>query len=145
MGTIKLGNDYLLWVESVTPGTYNYVDGQGSFNHSRSYSAIGTATKTSQWDTERAGLPKGKADAEILPSLPDTVYARLETLCKAVPQVPFNIQVRKNGTSGATPGDVVFACSVTCDGFDEAKPQNDVVKSKISFLMATAPTTDTLA
>ena len=145
MGTLKLANDYLLWVETASPGTWVLVDGQGNFSHSRSFSAIGTATKTSQWDTERAGLPKGKADIDILPALPDTGYARLESLCKAVPQVPFNIQVRKNGAAGATPGDVVFACSVTCSDFNDDKSQNEIVRAKASFLFATAPTVDTLA
>lgn len=142
---IKLGNDYLLWAETTTPGTFVMVAGQGNFSHSRTRSAIATATKQSGWDTERAGMPKGKASVDIQPDLPDAGYARLETLGKAEPQVPFNIQVRKNGASGNGTTDVVFACSVTVDDLTEDKNQNDTVKSKFSFLYAAAPTVDTLA
>lgn len=142
---IKLGNEFLAWVETATPGTYVVIAGQGNFSHSRSRGAIATATKQSNWDTERAGMAKGKASLDIQPDLPDAGYARLETLAKAEPQVPFNIQVRKNGTSANGTTDVILAVSVTVDDLTEDKNQNDTVKSKFSFLYAAAPTVDTLA
>lgn len=140
----RLGNDRMLWVETSTPGQFVCVGGQGNFSRSISRSAMSTANKASGWDTERAGFSKGKADVDLIPDLPDAGYARLQTLCKAEPQAPFLIQVRKNGTAGAAPGDVEFACSVTCDSWSDEAPQNDVVKAKAGFLMAAAPTVDTL-
>ena len=141
----KLGNDRLMWVETATPGIFVVVGSQGDFSRSRSRSSIGTATKTSNWDTERAGLPKGKCDVSLLPDLPDTGYARLEALCKAEPQVPFRIQLRKGGTAANTTTDVEFDCSVTCGEWNDDAPQNDIVKAKGSFLYASAPSVDTLA
>lgn len=141
---IRLGNDRLLWVETNVPGTFISVAGQGDFSRSRSRSAIGTATKTSGWDTERAGLAKGKADVSFIPDLPDPGYARFESLSKAEPQVPFNVQIRKGGLVGGN-ADVEFACSVTVSDFEDNAAQNDVVKTKASFLYAAAPSVDTLA
>jgi len=143
MGT-RLGNDRMLWVETATPGTFIIVGGQGSFQRSRSRANISTVNKASGWDTERAGLPKGSASCDFMPDLPDAGYARLEALCKAEPQVPFNIQVRKGGTAG-TGADVEFACSVTCGQFDDNADMNDIAKTKASFLYAAAPSVDTLS
>lgn len=140
---IRLGNERLLWVETAVAGTFISIAGQGDFTRSRSRSAIGTATKTSGWDTERAGLSKGKADTSFIPDLPDAGYERFETLAKAEPQVPFNIQVRSGGLTGGE-DDVEFACSVTVSDFEDNAAQNDVVKTKASFLYAAAPTIDTL-
>ena len=41
----RLGNDFLLWIESTTPGTYNLVKGQQSLSISRDAGSIDTTTK----------------------------------------------------------------------------------------------------
>jgi hypothetical protein len=141
-----LGNNYLVWVESITPGTYNLIKGQQGATISRSSSSIDLGSKDDNgYAASAPGLRTLTISLTVLPNLPDsTGYTRLETLCNASPQAPFNIQIRKGGATGAT-GDVVFAGSVygnlDSTGFD----QNAGVPVGITFTAAGAPTADTLA
>ena len=142
----KLGNDFLLWIESSTPGTYNLVKGQQSLSISRDAGSIDTTTKDdSGYGTSAPGLKSLKISLDIIPNLPDANgYTRLETLANTTPAAPFNIQIRKGGQTGAT-GDAVFAGSVYGNISSTEFGQNDAVKAKVEFSAAAAPTTDTLS
>lgn len=142
----KLGNDYLLWVESDTAGTFNIVKGQQTLSISRDAGSIDTTSKDeSGYGTSAPGLKSLKLSLDTIPNLPDaTGYTRLETLCNAAPAVPFNVQVRKGGQTGGL-ADVVFAGSVYGNIASSEFGQNDAVKAKIEFSAAAAPTTDKLA
>lgn len=142
----KLGNDYLVWVESVTAGTYNLVKGQQSVSISREAGSFDTSTKDdSGYGTSAPGLKSLKLSLDTIPNLPDASgYTRLETLCNATPQAPFNIQIRKGGPA-ATTADVVFAGSIYGNISSSEFGQNDAVKAKVEFSAASAPTIDVLA
>lgn len=142
----KLGNDYLLWVETATAGTFALIKGQQTLSVSRDAGSIDTTSKDeSGYGTSAPGLKSLKLSLDTIPNLPDaTGYTRLETLCNAAPAVPFNIQIRKGGQNGAA-GDVVFAGSVYGNIASTEFGQNDAVKAKIEFSAAAAPTTDALA
>jgi hypothetical protein len=141
----KLGNDYLVWVDSATAGTFSIVKGQQSISISRDAGSIDTTTKDDLgYGTSAPGLKSLKLSLDTIPNLPDaTGFTRLETLCNTVPQAPFNIQIRKGGPNGAA-GDVVFAGSVYGNISSTEFGQNDAVKAKVEFTAAAAPTTDVL-
>lgn len=143
----KLGNDYMVWVESAVPGTYNVIRGQQGCTINRSAGEVDLSTKDdSGYGTSAPGLKNLSIDFSIIPSLPDANgYTRYETLCNAATPAPFNIQVRKGGLTGATPGDVVFAGSMygNLDSTDFGQNAGVAVKSKLTA--AAAPTTDVLA
>jgi len=141
----KLGNDYLVWVESSTAGTYALVKGQQTVSISRDAASIDTTTKDDAgYGTSAPGLKSLKLSLDTIPNLPDASgYTRLETLCNASPQAPFNIQIRKGGATGGT-SDVVFAGSVYGNISSTEFGQNDAVKAKVEFSAAAAPTTDIL-
>ena len=65
----KLGNDFLLWIESTTPGTYNLVKGQQALSISRDAGSIDTTTKDeSGYGTSAPGLKSLKLSREALPN-----------------------------------------------------------------------------
>jgi predicted secreted protein len=141
----KLGNDYLVWVESAVAGTFNVIKGQQSVSISRDSGSIDTTTKDDQgYGTSAPGLKSLKLSLDTIPNLPDaTGFTRLESLCNANPPAPFNIQIRKGGANGA-PADTVFAGLVYGNISSTEFGQNDAVKAKVEFTAATAPTTDVL-
>lgn len=141
----KLGNDYLAWVESSTAGTYNLVKGQQSISISRDAGSIDTTTKDdSGYGTSAPGLKSLKLSLDTIPNLPDAQgYTRLESLCNATPQVPFNLQIRKGGPL-ATTTDAVFTGLVYGNISSTEFGQNDAVKAKVEFSAAAAPTIDVL-
>jgi len=142
----KLANDYLLWVESSTPGTYNVVKGQRGLTVGRSATKIDLTSKTDAgYGVSAAGLRDLTMTMECIPDLPDANgYTRLETLALASPQAAFNIQVRKDALSGDG-SDVVFAGSVYGNIESTNLNQNEPVSVSFSFYAAAAPTTDALA
>lgn len=139
----KLGNDYRLWIESATAGTYNEIKGQTALKINRKTSEIDTTTKDDfPYGTSQNGTKAVTIDFEIYPNLPDANgYTRFETL--AAGSVPVNFQIRKGGSSG-TGSDVVFQASMNIVGFDTEMPKNDVVKASGQLSLAAAPTTDAL-
>lgn len=141
----KLGSDNMVWVESPTPGTYNLILGQGDCTVNRSSSDIDLTTKDDgDYGTGAPGPRKLTLDLNIIPKLPDsTGYTRLETLANASPRAPFNIQIRKNGTSGVS-GDAIFAGSVYANLDSTTFPHAGAVGVKCTFTAAAAPTTDVL-
>jgi predicted secreted protein len=143
----KLGNDYLVWLESsTTAGTYNLVKGQQSVSISRDAGSIDTTTKDEAgYGTSAPGLKSLKISLDTIPNLPDaTGYTALETACSAAPAVAFNIQIRKGGANGAT-ADAVFQGLVYGNISSTEFGQNDAVKAKVEFTSAAAPVIDKLA
>lgn len=141
-----LGNNYMLWVESATPGTYNVVLGQGALSIARSATKIDLSTKDDGGYAASAyGLRDLVVSFECEPKLPDTTgYTRLETQCLANPPAPLNVQIRKGGTGGLS-ADAVLTASVYGNLDSSDMPQNGPVKVKVSLVAAAAPTLDTLA
>lgn len=139
----KLGNDYRLWIESATPGTFNEIKGGTSLKINRQASTIDTSTKDDfPYGTQAPGLKSLTIDAEIFPNLPDANgYTRLET--GASGSSPVKFQIRKGGSTGAV-GDVVFEASLYIGNFNTDFPKNDVVKCDFQLTLAAVPTTDTL-
>lgn len=139
----KLGNDYRLWIESATAGTYNEIKGGTTLKINRQASTIDTSTKDDYpYGTQAPGLKSLTIDAEIFPNLPDANgYGRLETAANG--STPINFQIRKGGSAGAV-GDVVFQASLYVGNFNTDFPKNDVVKSDFQLTLAAVPTTDAL-
>lgn len=140
----KLGNDYRLWIESATAGTYNEIKGQTSMKVSRKAGEIDTSTKDDYpYGTQAPGLKTLTIDVELYPNLPDANgYTLFETASQG--SSPKNFQIRKGGSAGAA-GDVVFQASMYIGSFDTDYGKNDVVKCNSQLSLAAAPTTDTLA
>lgn len=141
---IKMGNDYRLWIESATAGTYNLIKGQQSLSYDRNSGAIDTSTKDAfPYATSAAGLFDVSISLDGIADLPDANgFTRTETQFKS--QTTTKFQIRKNGASGATPGDVVFEGLCNILGLPITYGQNDAVKYKLSLGLAAAPTIDAL-
>lgn len=139
-----LGNNYRLWVESATAGTYNEIKGQTTMKVSRQAGQIDTSTKDDfPYGTQAPGLKTLSLDVELFPNLPDANgFTRFETLAQG--SAPVKFQIRKGGSSGG-PTDVVFEASMYIGNFDTDMSKNDVLKVTSQLTLAAAPTTDTLA
>lgn len=146
MASKKLGSDYMVWIESAVPGTYNLILGQGNCTINRSSSNIDTTSKDDgAYGTGAPGPRALSVDLDILPKLPDANgYTRLETLSNANPAAPFNIQIRKGGTAGLE-ADAVFTCSVYGNLDSTSFGQAAATSAKVTFTAAAAPTVDALA
>jgi hypothetical protein len=142
----KLGNDYRLWIESATPGTYNELKGGQDLSVTRNGATIDTSTKSDfPYGTSAPGMRQLSIPFSILPSLPDTTgYTRFETVANATVAAPINFQIRKGGSTGGTP-DVVFQGSMYITDFNTDFGQNGAVKVTGTLVAAAAPTTDLLA
>ena len=142
----KLGNDYRLWIESTTPGTYFEIKGQQDLTVNRQTQQIDTSSKDDfPYGTSAPGLKTMTINCECFPNLPDANgYTRLETIGLASNPTPTNFQVRKGGSSG-TGSDVVLEASFYVGDFNTAKPKNGVVSVAFTLTLAAAPTTDVLA
>ncbi len=141
----KLGKDYRLWIESATPGTYNEIKGQVGLKYSRKANGIDASSKEDfPYGIEAKGRQSITIDFDIKPDLPDANgYTRFETRAALV--TPTLFQIRKGGSTGADPADVVFAASMNIMSSDTDLPDNDMVKASGQLTLAAAPTTDTLA
>lgn len=139
-----LGNNYRLWIESTTPGTYNQIAGQQSLSISRSSNTIDISDKNnSPYALSAPGLFDVTIQLEGLADLPDaTGFTRLETQFKA--QATTKFQVRKGGTSGVD-ADKVFEASCNILELSISYAQNGAVSYTCRLGLAAAPTTDTLA
>lgn len=139
-----LGNNYRLWIESTTPGTYNIIKGQQSLSYDRGANTIDTSTKDdTPYATSAPGLFDTKISCDGIADLPDANgFQRLETQFKAQATVKF--QIRRGGAAGATPADVAFEGQCNILSLPVEFGQNDVVKYKMELGIAAAPTVDTL-
>ena len=146
--TILLGNDYLLWIGA--PGAaetaLEYIQGQGTCTKTQSQAKIDTGSKTTGgYSTSAPGLKDITLDLDIIVTLPDAGgYTLLETQSNAIPNVPFPVEIRKNGQAGVA-ADAVFSASMYGTITSTAFTQNDKVAVKVQFLLAAAPTVNTLA
>ena len=143
----KLGNDYRLWVESAVAGTYGEVKGNQNLSISRQGQTIDTSTKSDfPYGTMAAGLRNLSIQASFIPDLPDaTGYERLMEVVRATTISTLGIQIRKGGSAGATPGDVVFECDMYVTQDDNDMGQNAAVGAGLTYVAAAAPTIDELA
>lgn len=143
----KLGNDYLLWIESATPGTYNLIAGQQNLSMSGQAGFFDTSTKDdSGYATQAPGLRAGSINFECIPNLPDANgYTRMETRALAAPQAATLFQIRKGGSAGNSTTDVVFAASMYIGDWSTSFGQNDAVKTTATLSLASAPTTNVLS
>lgn len=141
----KLGNDYRLWIEGATAGTYAEIKGQTTLKISRQSGTIDTSTKDDfPYGTQAPGLKTLTVDVELYPNLPDANgFTKFETSSQG--STPVNFQIRKGGSSGASPADTVFEASMYIGNFDTDMSKNDVVKVTAQLTLAAAPTKDTLA
>lgn len=139
-------DQYRVWIgDGGGTEVYYEMPGQKGIEYAFSADKIDQTVKADSWETSRPGLKKLTTFAiDVMPSLPDTHgYSHLEAqfLAKAAT----DIQVRKNGSSGASPADVVFAASMfVSDLGNSAQPKTNVA-TKISLYLAAAPTTNALA
>lgn len=142
----KLGNDYRLWIESVTPGTFNEIKGGQDLSISRSAATIDTSTKDDfPYGTSAPGMRQLSVPFSLIPNLPDaTGYTRFETIANAGVATPTKFQIRKGGSTGST-SDVVFEGSMYITDFNTDLGQNAAVKATGTLVAAAAPTTDVLA
>jgi len=141
----KLGNDYRLWIEGLTLGTYAMIKGQQSLSYDRKANTIDISTKdNSPYAATAAGLFDVSISLDGIADLPDaTGFTLLETAFKA--QTGKKFQIRKAGAAGVSPGDVVFEGTCNILGLPIEYGQNDAVKYKLSLGLAVAPTTDALS
>jgi hypothetical protein len=141
-----LGNNYRLWIESTTPGTYNMIKGQQDGSINRSGQTIDTSSKDDYpYGTSAPGMRTLTIPFSLIPDLPDaTGYTRLETAANAAVATPVKFQIRKGGSAGSGT-DSVFECSMYINDFTTDMGQNGVVKVTGTLTAAAAPTTDALA
>lgn len=142
-----LGNDYRLWIESGTPGTFNQIAGQQTMTLDRQAQTIDISSKDDfPYAAQAAGARSLSIQVELLPDLPDANgFTRLETQAAQTVSTPFNVQIRKDGDAGTDPADVVFEGSVYATNFNTSFGQNDAVKASVTLVAAAAPDTDVLA
>lgn len=140
----KLGNNYRLFVDSSTPGTFSEPKGQGNLTIQRGQNFFSTGTKdTTPYDTQAPGLKSLSLSLALIPDLPDANgYTRMETLDKTTATTTY--QIRK-GPGFAAPADVVFECSMYTSLGNTDLPQNGAVGVATTLTAAAAPTIDTLA
>jgi hypothetical protein len=142
----KLANDYRLWIESATPGTYNMIKGQQDLSISRNAAQIDTTTKDDYpYGTSAPGNRQLSINCSCIPDLPDANgYTRLETQALLAVPAATKFQIRKNGSSGASPADVVFEGSMYITDFNDDMGQNKAVGKSFTLTAAAAPVTDAL-
>jgi predicted secreted protein len=143
----RLGNDYRLWIEQTAAGTYAEIKGNQDLSVSRSAATIDISSKDNfPYAARAAGMREVSISASFIPDLPDTTgFGRLETLAQSTVSSAFKIQIRKGGSAGATPADVVYEGSVYVTDFDTNFGQNAGVTASCTFVASAAPTTDVLA
>lgn len=140
----KLGNDYRLWIESSTPGTYNEIKGQRSLRYTRQSASIDISDKNnSPYGLTAPGLFTLAVTCDGILDLPDVNgFERLNTQFKA--QTATKFQIRRGGSSGATPADVVLEGTFYALSLDQGYGQNEASDWSLSLGAASAPTVDTL-
>ena len=139
-----LGNNYRVFIESTTQGTFHQIAGQQDVSLSGSQSFANSSTKdTGAYATKVPTQRDSTLTLALRPDLPDANgFGRLESVANAATQVPVGIQIRK---APFADGDVVFEASMFVGEFSKSMPQNDVVSASVSFGLEAAPTTDLLS
>lgn len=137
----KLGNDYRLFVQSSTAGTFNQPAGQGNLTRDGGKAFQSNATKDQEGvDTQSPGLRTISLKQELIPDLPDANgYTRMETLDKSNTAEIYQIRKKPFAT-----GDVVFECSMHTNLDNQAYNQGESVKVGLTLVPAAQPTVDAL-
>lgn len=140
----RLGADVRLWVESTTPGTYNEVKGQQDLSFAMTASETNTTTKsTYPYATAQGGLISVTITANGIADLPDANgIERLFDMLKAGTAV--GIQLRKDGSAGTDPADVLWECSMMVGELPNEAPLDGVVTYSLKLVPAAAPTVNDL-
>jgi len=143
----KLGNDYRPWIESAVAGTYNEIKGNTTLSISRSGSTFSIGTKSDfPVDPQAPGSRGHSISLGVIPDLPDADgYERLMTLARSSSVAAIGFQIRKGGSSGVTPGDVVYECDVYVTQDDNDLNQNSPVGASVTLVAGAVPTIDELA
>jgi len=136
-----LGNDYRLFVESTTAGTYNQILGQGSLKVDRKAGSIDISDKNSApYGLKAPGNIDVQVTCEGVVDLPDTTgLDRLDTIFKARNTVNFQI---RNGA--LAPADSQFQCSMYIQDLSIDFGKDAAASYAITLTPAAAPTTDLL-
>jgi hypothetical protein len=136
------GNDQRVYIDSATPGTFTQIAGQTGHTINRSAQQIDTTTKDDgNYGTSMPGNRALSLSLSVIPNLPDTLgLERLWTVANANPQVPVLFEVRR--APYATPGDIIFKCSMFVGDLGSASNLNQATESTITLLAAAAPTVD---
>lgn len=140
----KLGNDYRLWIDSSTPGTFAEIKGNTTLTINRQSNLIDTSAKSDfPYGTQAPGLRSLTIDAEVIPDLPDANgYGRLETV--AAGSAPVNFAVRKDGSAGDA-ADNIFLASMYVGNFNTQMSKDEAVRVSFTLTLAAAPSTDALS
>lgn len=136
----RLGNDRRLWIDYTGTPTYAEIKGQGNLRTSQSSALIDTSDKTnSPYGTSAPGLIALQVSLDVIPDLPDTNgYEKLRANFLA--QTVTRFQIRRNGSSGVSPGDVELDGTFYITQCNETRDQNDVLKAQVVLVPAAAPT-----
>lgn len=137
-----LGNNYRLYIQSATAGTYNPIGGQGDLSYSRKAQLIDVSDKNNAPYGLKAA---GNFDVEIsmsgIPDLPDANgLSRAETMFKT--QAIEKYQIRK---APFATGDVIFEGSCYTNDCSVSFPKDAPASYTLALGLAAAPTTDLLA
>lgn len=145
MGKVLLGDDYLVWIRPAGAPAFLCIDGQGSLTDNRSQTKINTSSKNKRgYNTSAFGNKDVAFDLDIIVFLPDPGFTGLETSCNASPAAPFDFQVRGGGPDGVD-ADKIFESSVYGSISSRNFAQDGAVTAKAAFVLADAPTFDTLS
>ncbi|WP_310474102.1 hypothetical protein [Sandarakinorhabdus sp.] len=131
------GDDYFVFIESATPGTFNKIKGQRELSHSFAMGTYSQSTKDSPVELSgAAGVTHGVTFA-FMPELPDSNGAtRFKTLANTRASV--RAQIRNAADV------VVFDCVMRITGFNTDYPFRDGVGVQSTLVPAAAPTVDLL-
>lgn len=138
----KIGNNYLLQVESAVPGTYNTIKGQQTLSIQRSAQTIDTTSKDEfPYGSGRSGSRSITINFGCIPDLPDANgYDRFVTVANDAQGDPFNVRIIDSSDAD----NVVFECSVNNGDRGNNLDQNSAAGATVTLVNAAAPVTDDL-
>lgn len=141
---VTLGNNYRLWIESATAGTYNEILGQRGVDRTRSSGTIDVGDKNNApYGLTAPGTFDLTITSDGVVNVPDTNgLERLNTQFLA--QTATKFQIRKDGSLGATPADVEFEGLCYILELSISSPRNGERTWSVRLGLAAAPTVDTL-
>lgn len=142
----KIGNEYLLWIESATAGTFNLIKGQQDGTINRSASTIDTSSKEDYpYGTSSPGSRSVTIPFTYLPNLPDASgHGRFEAIANASTPTSVKIQIRKGGAT-AVSNDAIFEAVMYITEYTTDLSANSAVKVTATLTLASPPTIDALA
>lgn len=138
-------DNYRLWIgDGAGTEAFAELAGQKGMDISFGSSKVDQTVKSDSYETARPGLLSVTLSVDLTPSLPDANgYTRLESQWKA--KGATTLQIRKDGSAGDGSTDVVFAASMYVEGISDGFQPRTNATTKISFFLAAAPVTNTLA